>query len=101
MSVRWMPAMASVPRSVGQPEELLAVRARVGGHTAEPALLEEVGLVVQGRDVGEVDAGDGERAEIGRPAGGTPRRPRACWRSHCGAGAPGRGRPGSSGPGCR
>ncbi len=36
--------------------------ARVGGDAAQLALLEQVGGVVQRRDVAEVDAGDGERA---------------------------------------
>src|SRR2546430_14747377 len=43
-------------------EELVAVLAGVGGDRGQRALLEEVPLVVERRDVGEVDAGDGQRA---------------------------------------
>ena len=39
-----------------------AVRAGVGRDAADLSLVEQVSLVVQRRDVGQVDAGDGERA---------------------------------------
>lgn len=39
----------------GDAEEFLAVRAGVGGDTAQPAFLEQDGGVVEGGDVGEVD----------------------------------------------
>ena len=37
-------------------------RARVGGDAAQGPLVEEVALVVERRDLGEVDAGERERA---------------------------------------
>ena len=43
-------------------QQLLTVTARVGGHAAQLALGEEVRLVVERRDLREVDAGDGEDA---------------------------------------
>src|SRR3712207_4931938 len=44
-----------------QPQELLAIAAGVGRDAAQPALLEQLGGVVQRRYAGEPDAGDGER----------------------------------------
>jgi hypothetical protein len=46
----------------GEGEELAAVGAGVGGDAAEVLLVEEVPLVVQRRDLGDVDAGQGEGA---------------------------------------
>jgi hypothetical protein len=46
----------------GEVQELLAVPAGVGGHAADGALEVEVLLVVERRDVAQMDAGDGERA---------------------------------------
>jgi hypothetical protein len=59
-------------KPVGQPEELLAVGARVRRDAAEGPLLEQRGVVVEDRDVGQPDAGDRqcattvERAQGGR-----------------------------------
>ena len=50
------------PEPGRQPEELLAVGPGVGGDAAQPALLEQLAVVVQRRDVGQPDPGDGERA---------------------------------------
>ena len=46
----------------GQGQEVVAVLAGVGCHAAQGAFLEQVALVVEGRDVGEVDARDREGA---------------------------------------
>ena len=46
----------------GERQELAGVRPGVGGDAAQLALLEQVPLVGQRRDVGQVDPGDGEGA---------------------------------------
>ena len=45
-------------------QELFAVGAGVRGHAAQLPLLEQVPLVVQRRDVAQVDAGDGQRSTL-------------------------------------
>ena len=47
------------PGGLGQ--ELLPVVPGVGGHAPQGPLLEQVPLVVEGGDVAQVDAGDGQR----------------------------------------
>ena len=46
----------------GQPQELLAVRPGVGRDRPQLPLLEQMPLVVEHRDVRQVDAGDRQRA---------------------------------------
>src|SRR5579875_786374 len=48
--------------ALGQGQELLGVATGVGGDAAQVALLEQVLFVVQGRDVGQVDARHRQRA---------------------------------------
>jgi hypothetical protein len=46
------------PQPLREPQELLRVPARVRGHAAQRPLLEQLVLVIEGRNVGQVDAGD-------------------------------------------
>ena len=53
--------VACTPSLGAMREELLAVGAGVGRDAAQPAFVEEIPLVVQRRDVGDPDAGRGDR----------------------------------------
>jgi hypothetical protein len=69
------------PQPFGEAEELLGIPARVRGHAAQVALLEQLVFVVQRRDVGQVDARDRDRSaavEVTQRG----RHDRAHWREH-------------------
>ena len=56
------------PRRLGQ--EFVAVGPGVGGHRPDPALVEEIGLVLEPRDRRHVDAGQRQRPAPGQVAQG-------------------------------